>query len=46
MITKSDMKYCNDIFKRLKHKYSFNTDWRGDIIECEKYNEFIIKQKG
>ena len=45
MITKSDMKYCNDIFKRLKREYEFNTDWRGDITDCKKYNEFIMNQE-
>ena len=45
MITKSDMGYCNDMFKKLKREYEFNTDWRGDIIDCKKYNEFIFSQE-
>ncbi len=44
LITKSDMQQCNDIFKKLKHEYKFNTDWRGDIIDCKPYNDFILNQ--
>ena len=44
LITKSDMQQCNDIFKKLKHQYKFNTDWRGDIIDCKLYNDFILNQ--
>ena len=44
LITKSDMQTCNNIFKKLKHEYKFNTDWRGDIIDCKPYNDFILNQ--
>ncbi len=40
LITKSDMQQCNDIFKKLKHEYKFNTDWRGDIIDCSQYTKY------
>ena len=42
LITKSDMQVCNDIFKELKHQYEFNTDWRGDIIDCKPYTDYIM----
>jgi len=45
LITKSDMQTCNNIFKKLKREYAFNTDWRGDITDCKKYNEFIFSQE-
>ena len=44
LITKSDMQQCNAIFKELKREYRFSTDWRGDIINCEMYNNFILSQ--
>ena len=42
LITKSDMHQCNSIFKELKHQYEFNTDWRGDIIDCKLYTDYIM----
>ncbi len=42
LITKSDMQQCNSIFKKLKHQYEFNTDWRGDIIDCKLYTDYIM----
>ena len=45
MITKSDMEYCNDMLKRLKREYEFNTDWRGDITDCKKYNKLLYNNK-
>jgi hypothetical protein len=44
LITKSDMQSCNGILKDLKRKYKFNTDWRGNIIDCNKYTAFIFSQ--
>ena len=44
LITKSDMKRCNDILDELKSKYQFNTDWRGDIIDCKLYTEYIMNK--
>ena len=45
LITRSDMQNCNSILKELKRKYKFNTDWRGNIIDCEKYTDFIFSQE-
>ena len=42
LITKSDMSNCNEILKYMKHKYSFNTDWRGDIVDCEIYTKYKL----
>ena len=42
LITKSDMRRCNDILKELKRKYEFNTDWRGDIMDCELYTNYKL----
>ena len=42
LITKSDMSNCNEILKYMKHKYKFNIDWRGDIVDCKKYTEYKL----
>ena len=42
LITKSDMSNCNEILKHMKHKYKFNIDWRGDIVDCKKYTEYKL----
>ena len=41
---KKDMIRCNKILKKLKHLYSFGIDWRGDIINCDKYTEYILNK--
>jgi len=33
---------CNEILKELKRLYKFDIDWRGDIINCDKYTKYII----
>ncbi len=44
LITKSDMQKCNYMFKNLKLKYKFNTDWRGDITDCKPYTDYIMNK--
>ena len=44
LITKSDMQVCNHIFKELRHQYKFNTDCRGDIVDCRPYTDYISSQ--
>jgi hypothetical protein len=42
LITKSDMQVCNGILDELKRKYEFNTDWRGDIVDCDQYTKYKL----
>ena len=44
-ITRSDMNNCNEILKYMKHKYKFNIDWRGAIVNCELYTKLIMNQE-
>ena len=41
---KKDMIRCNEILKDLKHLYKFDIDWRGDIINCNMYTEYILNK--
>ena len=41
---KKDMIRCNKMLKYLKGLYTFNTDWRGDIINCDRYTEYILNK--
>ena len=36
---------CNKILKGLKDLYGFDIDWRGDIINCDKYTEYILNKE-
>ena len=40
LITKSDMHQCNRMLKDMKRIYSFNIDWRGDIVDCKMYTKY------
>ena len=42
LITKSDMGLCNAILKNMKREYKFNTDWRGNIVDCEQYTKYKL----
>ncbi len=44
LITKSDMYQCNGILEDMKRKYRFDIDWKGDIIDCIKYTEFLLSK--
>ena len=45
LITKSDMHLCNHILKNVKRKYKFDIDWRGDIINCDKYTKYALNKE-
>ena len=42
---KNDMIRCNKILKKLKHLYTFDIDWRGDIINCDKYTKYTLNKE-
>ena len=42
---KKDMIRCNTILKKLKHLYKFDIDWRGDIINCDKYTRYALNKE-
>ena len=44
LLQKKDMIQCNEMLKYLKGLYTFNTDWRGDIINCDRYTEYILNK--
>ena len=41
---KKDMIRCNEMLKYLKGLYAFNIDWRGNIINCDRYVEYTLNK--
>jgi hypothetical protein len=41
---KKQLIQCNKILKGLKDLYGFEIDWRGDIVGCDKYTEYILNR--
>jgi hypothetical protein len=36
---------CNEMLKYLKGLYTFDIDWRGDIINCDRYTEYALNKE-
>ena len=45
LLRKKDMIRCNETLKDLKHLYKFDIDWRGDIINCDKYTRYALNKE-
>ena len=41
---KKDMIQCNEMLKYLKVLYTFDIDWRGDIINCDEYTTYTLNK--
>ena len=42
---KKDMIQCNEMLKYLKGLYTFDIDWRGDIINCNRYTKYTLNKE-
>ena len=43
--SKNDLIRCNHILKEIKLLYQFDTDWRGNIVNCDRYVDYNLNKQ-
>jgi hypothetical protein len=43
--SRKDLTRCNAILKEMKALYRFDTDWRGNIVKCDRYTDYDLNRQ-